>query len=176
MNGTRCRWWTCLVLSALFVLSICLIALLHDDGVLEFQPALGKPLTILVQSLRNFYSEFVNMKFQIPLLLASAAATQAASDTSLPGEASFVVPTAFPTSVYQSYYGKSLHGCQARQLHLILHTVLSSSRAYKRASTSHTRSSSQQDILLECDGSCYYPQTRHRSCTVPYGHCQSLRC
>lgn len=44
------------------------------------------------------------MKPQIPIL-ASAAAVVAA-DASVPGATSYVVPTAFPTTVYSSYYGK----------------------------------------------------------------------
>lgn len=42
------------------------------------------------------------MRPQYPLL-AVVAATEAA----LPGDASYIVPTAFPTSVYSSYYGET---------------------------------------------------------------------
>lgn len=48
--------------------------------------------------------------FAIPLLLVLAAKTVAAagnSTQSIPGSVSqYVVPTAFPTSVYSSYYGE----------------------------------------------------------------------
>lgn len=57
------------------------------------------------------------MKNQIPLLVSAAVA--AASDASVPsvpsvpgvpgvpGVISYVVPTAFPTTVYSSYYGET---------------------------------------------------------------------
>lgn len=44
------------------------------------------------------------MKPQIPLLASAAVA--AAVDHGVPGATSYVVPTAFPTTVYSSYYGK----------------------------------------------------------------------
>lgn len=44
------------------------------------------------------------MKPQIPMLVS--AALVAANEPSAPGAASYVVPTAFPTSVYSSYYGE----------------------------------------------------------------------
>ncbi|ROW08824.1 hypothetical protein VMCG_02745 [Cytospora schulzeri] len=43
------------------------------------------------------------MKVQIPLMLSSLVAV---TDAGLPGATSYVVPTAFPTSVYSSYYVK----------------------------------------------------------------------
>lgn len=44
------------------------------------------------------------MKPQIPLLASAAVA--AVADASVPGATTFVVPTAFPTTVYSSYYGE----------------------------------------------------------------------
>lgn len=53
------------------------------------------------------------MRPQYPLL-AVVGATEGAAETTLPGAAFYVVPTAFPTSVYSSYYGKTiLPGSQA---------------------------------------------------------------
>lgn len=46
------------------------------------------------------------MKPQIPFLASAAGVV--ATDASLPGATSYVVPTAFPTAVYSSYYGKVL--------------------------------------------------------------------
>ncbi len=40
------------------------------------------------------------------LLLLAQVALVAQSQTTFPGSASFVVPTAFPSSVYSSYYGE----------------------------------------------------------------------
>lgn len=45
------------------------------------------------------------MKPQIPFL--ASAAVVAAADRSAPGAISYVVPTAFPTTVYSSYYGET---------------------------------------------------------------------
>lgn len=44
------------------------------------------------------------MKPQITLLASAAVA--AVADPNVPGATSFVVPTAFPTTVYSSYYGE----------------------------------------------------------------------
>lgn len=51
------------------------------------------------------------MKHQVPLFVSAAVAAVAdasmPSIASVPGAASYVVPTAFPTTVYSSYYGKA---------------------------------------------------------------------
>lgn len=49
------------------------------------------------------------MKHQIPLFASAAVAAAAdVSVPSAPGVISYVVPTAFPTTVYSSYYGETL--------------------------------------------------------------------
>lgn len=47
-----------------------------------------------------------DMKLQIPLVLSGFVA---AVVTSVPGATSYVVPTAFSTSIYSSYYGEYLN-------------------------------------------------------------------
>lgn len=51
------------------------------------------------------------MKPQFPLIATTAAA--ALTEASVPGAASYVVPTAFPTTVYSSFYGKTSLDCFA---------------------------------------------------------------
>lgn len=56
------------------------------------------------------------MKPQIPLLASAAIAAAAdASVAGVPGVASYVVGTAFPTTVYSSYYGEALMATRRRQ-------------------------------------------------------------
>lgn len=46
------------------------------------------------------------MKPQFPFMASTAVA--AVVDAGVPGAASYVVPTAFPTTIYSSFYGKDL--------------------------------------------------------------------
>lgn len=79
------------------------------------------------------------MKHQVPLFVSAAVAAVAdasmPSIASVPGAASYVVPTAFPTTVYSSYYGEA-PSCVARYI-LILTLRTSPAGPNSGAPTGH---------------------------------------
>lgn len=83
--------------------------------------------------LRKQPGPIVDMRFLTPFIASNIVV--AATDATVPGSTAYIVPTAFPTSVYSSYYGNV--PTSELMMRDILLTSVSQARANAGASTSH---------------------------------------